>query len=669
MVQPILNRYCVRCHGGEEGINNGVDLSGGWTEHFNISYETLTNRCETQLTAYWIAGIDCMNGTALWSAQIFPPRSHGSGGAPLAKLLLSGHEGRIFDMTRPDRDLLMAWMDSNRVYYGTWNRTASGCAIPNWNALRQSLTEEMRGAGCLECHGQDGNLAYFENDWVNLEQPQNSRILRAPLAKRGSAHGLEWCRQRKVTPDRQRIHLLWNGYAHAVQPPEAFARHERVLPNREGDPVVSFASAEDPHYQAMLRIIRDARETSLAVARVDMPGAEVLAGNFRQFCSPVVKGGALALRVEVNDSGAVRLAWPQSASAIGLLFELHRSTAADFVPDTSTLLTKTPLFAFTDWQSPPGIQHYAVVSVSPDQRSQPSYATIDVPQSVPPAAPMDVHVAPASGVVHLDWSAPPGSVAGYHVYRRKAGSDSLEQLTQEPVRRSEYCDLQMEPDQMYGYVVRAVNRRMELGVPSGEVEATAHVVLPPVLTVSFQETPRAELLGGGVLVGAVQGGAVVSQDAVDLQQAGYVTIPHDPSVELGQPLSVQCRVWFTEPGTMPVVVSCGAWNQAGWFIQRLGNSWRWHVGGVDCDGGKPDVGRWIHLVGTFDGRQARLFQDGALVAERSGPFQLTVWPGDLHIGQYSGGPAPAYQVTGRIKDVKIFHRPLGDAEIAMPSSP
>ncbi len=130
MVQPILNRYCVRCHGGEEGINNGVDLSGGWTEHFNISYETLTNRCETQLTAYWIAGIDCMNGTALWSAQIFPPRSHGSGAAPLAKLLLSGHEGRICDMTRPERDLLMAWIDSNGVYYGTWNRTASGCAIP-----------------------------------------------------------------------------------------------------------------------------------------------------------------------------------------------------------------------------------------------------------------------------------------------------------------------------------------------------------------------------------------------------------------------------------------------------------------------------------------------------------------------------------------------------------
>jgi hypothetical protein len=106
----------VSCHGGEKGIAAGMDFSGGWTEHFNISYENLANRRETQLIAYWIAGIDCMNGTALWSAQIFPPRSHGLGAAPLADLLVSGHEGRLPDLTRLERDLLMAWIDSNGLY-------------------------------------------------------------------------------------------------------------------------------------------------------------------------------------------------------------------------------------------------------------------------------------------------------------------------------------------------------------------------------------------------------------------------------------------------------------------------------------------------------------------------------------------------------------------------
>ncbi len=177
-VQPVLDRHCVRCHGGPEDIAGGMDLSGGWTEHFNIAYENLTNRTCTQLTAYWIAGIDCMNGTALWSAQIFPPRSHGSGAAPLAELLVEGHGGRLADLTRSERDLLMAWIDTNGLYYGTWDRTDSGCRVLGWDSLQPQLTDQMRQAGCLECHGQQDKLLYFENDWVNLEHPTWSRLLR-----------------------------------------------------------------------------------------------------------------------------------------------------------------------------------------------------------------------------------------------------------------------------------------------------------------------------------------------------------------------------------------------------------------------------------------------------------------------------------------------------------
>ena len=147
-VQPILDQHCVLCHGGVEGIGAGLDLSGGWTEHFNISYENLTNRCETQLTAYWIAGIDCMNGTAYWSSQVFPPRAHGSGAAPLAELLVQGHGGRIDALSRAERDLLMAWMDSNGVYYGTWDFSPAGSALKDWNETKTALVAQMKGAGC-----------------------------------------------------------------------------------------------------------------------------------------------------------------------------------------------------------------------------------------------------------------------------------------------------------------------------------------------------------------------------------------------------------------------------------------------------------------------------------------------------------------------------------------
>ncbi|MCZ7639465.1 MAG: hypothetical protein M5U12_27520 [Verrucomicrobia bacterium] len=176
-VQPVLDRHCVRCHGGEEGFAAGLDLTGGWTEFFNISYENLVSRRRTQLVADLIAGIDCMNGTAFHSVQLFPPRGHGSGAAPLAKSLMG-----YASLPRAERDLVMAWIDSNGIYHGSWDYTAHGQAVQGWTAARDALVTEMKAAGCLECHGTGDRLTFFESDWFNLQHPEWSRILRAPLA-------------------------------------------------------------------------------------------------------------------------------------------------------------------------------------------------------------------------------------------------------------------------------------------------------------------------------------------------------------------------------------------------------------------------------------------------------------------------------------------------------
>lgn len=80
------------------------------------------------------------------------------------------------------------------------------------------------------------------------------------------------------------------------------------------------------------------------------------------------------------------------------------------------------------------------------------------------------------------------------------------------------------------------------------------------------------------------------------------------------------------------------------------------VGGIDCDGGAPAPGKWTNLVGTFDGRTARLFQDGRLVAEKSGNANRAPWKGPLHVGQYSGGPGPEFQVAGWISNLRIYAR-------------
>ncbi|MFI5380890.1 MAG: LamG domain-containing protein, partial [Tepidisphaerales bacterium] len=164
--------------------------------------------------------------------------------------------------------------------------------------------------------------------------------------------------------------------------------------------------------------------------------------------------------------------------------------------------------------------------------------------------------------------------------------------------------------------------------------------------------------------GKLHGSARITGGALDLTRGGHVTFPHREDFDLAQPLTVECWVRLERPGQCSVIASCGLWQHTGWFLQQLGGTWRWHVGGIDCDGGKVTPGQWTHLAATFDGRVCRVFQDGVQVAEKAGTPNTTPWPGDLHIGQYSPGPAPQFQVTGQIAGLKIYHRALSAGETA-----
>jgi Hydrazine synthase alpha subunit middle domain len=405
MVQPILNRHCVSCHGGEKDIAAGLDLTGGWTEHFSISYENLVSRRERQLEATLIAGIDCMNGTAHWSCQIFPPRAHGSGAAPLAQLLLQNH-GDV-KLPRAERDLLMAWMDSNGLYHGTWDATASGCATRGWKPTREALIAEMRSADCMRCHGdQKGNPVLFEEDWVNLEQPELSRILRAPLAAGAEGFGLGFCRDRAVNPKQQRVRQLVSGYAHAVQPVEAFARRTYTAPDRSGPPVVSFPSTQNEHYQSMLAILREGRRLALAEPRVDMPGAKIIPGESRQLIAPSLPTRLPALSATATAQG-VRLSWDRRSDLSGLTFELHRGRQPDFTPDEASRLVSLTGFDYVDPSATPSDQYYALTCIASGQRSPIVRATVSLPkESQSSDLPSPNHLNRTAGIRVPDGSLP-----------------------------------------------------------------------------------------------------------------------------------------------------------------------------------------------------------------------------------------------------------------------
>jgi hypothetical protein len=610
------------------------------------------------LIAYWIAGIDCMNGTAYWSSQRFLPRAHGSGAAPLAGLLMEGHGGRIPRLTRPERDLLMAWIDSNGLYHGTWDYSRNGCAIVAWDDIKKGLLAAMKPAGCLRCH------ATVENDWVNLQQPELSRALRAPLAKGQEEIGLGLCRDRAVDPKRPRLRLLWKGYAHAVLPLDKFPREAIVPRNTEGTPVVSFASTADAHYRGLLDAIRSGRQKALARPRVDMPGAEVLAGECRHFLPPPLPEPLPTLQTTADRDGIVHLAWERSARTIGLLAELHRGDKPDFAPSSDTLLAESSLGQWPDAAAPAGRQHYALVLIAGAERARPVYASVDVPAPSSPPAPVGLTAAGASYSVRLRWQPPDeGLLLGYHVYRIDGGSAKPVRLTAEPTRETSYGVLPGDVGVPHRYVVRAVSRRGIEGPASNSAQAAATVVREPVLAVTFDKQVRGRLEDGEILAGILQPPARAAGGLLDLAKGGSVRFDHRSQFDLLQPLTLECWVRLDQPGKMPVVASCGRWKEAGWFLQSISGRWRWHVGGIDCDGGRSAVGRWTHLAGIYDGRGARLFQDGRQVAQRPGVAAGGLWSGELYIGQYSGQPVADYQVFGRIAGVKLYHRPLETSEI------
>ena len=179
-----------------------------------------------------------MNGTAYYSCKFFEPYEHGSGKAPLAELLLNDPIHRDL-LTGKERELVFTWIDSNGIYFGTWDYTSSGPILSPIEDAKRELVAVMREpeSGCAECHGDSRR---FENDWINISNPGASRVLRAPLAKSASdppeVAGLALCRKREFPQDFLRLGIMSNGqYEHAVKELKMFPTQANML-SREQAP-------------------------------------------------------------------------------------------------------------------------------------------------------------------------------------------------------------------------------------------------------------------------------------------------------------------------------------------------------------------------------------------------------------------------------------------------
>ncbi len=241
-VQPILDKYCVKCHSGAKA-RKGVDLTGDKTRFYNMSYETLLYGGYVQ--HYYINRGP--NG-------VFPALGTGSWVSKLTALLESNHGERKVVVDEQSRKCIYAWIDANVPYYGTWDMSR-----PHTIGGRDAYARTLPGRGAAFASQQEGRRLSEFLPWVEkfnaFAARSEGRVRRIYLG--GS--------------NRFRERGLIN-----LTRPEASPVLLDLLPRSSGgraeDKDAYFSGHDDPRYRELLAILREAKAGLDALPRLDMPG-------------------------------------------------------------------------------------------------------------------------------------------------------------------------------------------------------------------------------------------------------------------------------------------------------------------------------------------------------------------------------------------------------------
>ena len=183
-IQPILDRQCVRCHGGLKP-EGGLDFCGGLISHdpaiadygHNRAFETILEK-----------GLVSLSPARAQDASITPPMAYGSHQSKLISALADQNHAAEVKRSREDRLRLAMWIEANAPYHDRFvNKRAEQPAysLPNDRELLEHITA-VHARRCASCH-QAGEVTRAE--WIDIHQPVRSPFLVAPLSKSAGGTG------------------------------------------------------------------------------------------------------------------------------------------------------------------------------------------------------------------------------------------------------------------------------------------------------------------------------------------------------------------------------------------------------------------------------------------------------------------------------------------------
>jgi hypothetical protein len=173
-------------------------------------------------------------------------------------------------------------------------------------------------------------------------------------------------------------------------------------------------------------------------------------------------------------------------------------------------------------------------------------------------------------------------------------------------------------------------------------------------------TPRTGTLSGGFT--SLYGGAFT------LSASAGNGIPFTDS---GMPSGSQSRtlgawVYNDAAGGNPLWYGTASPN-AGIGIQQIGTNgptFRFYGYANDFDTAVTNMwNRWVYMVGTFDGTDARIYLNGSLIATSNRSGWNTTLSGTLTVGRTQFGGSPGNFVNGYLGQAQIYNRALSDSEV------
>jgi len=123
VVQPVLDKHCVRCHGIGR-MDADLDLRGTPYQGFTHSYVSLCGTPDQWHSAQFDPVLANTHLVPRYvqrnQIQTTPPGgTYGARGSRLLKLLRAGHQG--VELSRTELRHVAAWIDMNAIFYGATN--------------------------------------------------------------------------------------------------------------------------------------------------------------------------------------------------------------------------------------------------------------------------------------------------------------------------------------------------------------------------------------------------------------------------------------------------------------------------------------------------------------------------------------------------------------------